>query len=396
MNILYVSCLCSDHKMHELFDTAKEKPHPAPQKYHSLMVKGLVANKQNVTCLVSLPVTKRSHPKHKWWRWKDEMEGNVHYVYMPFYNHPVPKLLGFKIFAFFYTLIWSLRTSGKKVMICDVLNPHAFASMRACKLTGVKSVGIVTDIPGYMNFDKKKVSLIEKLEQQHAIRNLRRMSALIPLTDAMCDIINPQRKKTYTVIEGMVDSRMKNFEPIPFGDNKRHITYTGSLNEAFGIRMLIEGFMLLKQKDIVLDIYGAGQVEKDMNNYMKRDERIRFHGMVSVEEAVKAQLSSYLLVNPRPTTEDFTKYSFPSKNMEYMVTGVPLLTAVLPGMPVEYHPNVFLFEDETVTGLSHKLNEILNMPEEIVKARGRQGKMFVMENKNNIRQAERVVKMLEQ
>lgn len=394
-NLLYVSCMCSEPMMHKLFDTAHVKPHPAPQKYHSLLVKGLVENGCQVTCLVALPVTVRSHPNKRWWQRENEMVDGVCYVYMPFYNHPLPKLLGFKIYAFFYTLMWALRTRGERAMICDVLNAHAAASMRACRITATKAVGIVTDIPGYMDFSGNKVSWLNRIGQRHAVRNIRRMTHLIPLTEAMCDIINPERKRPYVVIEGLVDSQMKDVEPIPCQDGKRHITYTGTLNAAFGVRNLVEGFMKLKNEDIVLDIYGSGSMKSEIEAYMERDTRLCYHGVVPIEEAVKAQRSSYLLVNPRPTSEEFTKFSFPSKNMEYMVSGVPLMTAVLPGMPKEYHPYVFLFKDETAEGICCCLNEILSMPEEAVRTRGRQGKAFVLENKNNIRQAKRVIELIE-
>ena len=220
------------------------------------------------------------------------------------------------------------------------------------------------------------------------------MSGFIPLTDAMCDIINPNRKKPYVVIEGLVDSTMEAQDPIIPKDGKRHITYTGTLDARYGVRTLIEAFMMLTQKDILLDIYGKGPMEKEIPRYVKEDSRIRFHGMVPIEEAVKAQRSSFLLVNPRPTKEEFTKYSFPSKNMEYMVTGVPLLTAVLPGMPKEYYPYVFLFEDESSVGITQKLHEILTMPESLVHEKGYKGKAFVLKNKNNISQAQQMMSLI--
>ena len=162
------------------------------------------------------------------------------------------------------------------------------------------------------------------------------------------------------------------------------------------MRTLIESFIKLEQKDIVLDIYGQGPMEPEMSTYTSKDSRIIYHGIVPIEEAVLAQRKSFLLVNPRPTSEEFTKYSFPSKNMEYMVTGVPILTAVLPGMPREYYPNVFLFKDETIDGLSKRMDEILKMPIDEVQERGIRGKRFVLDNKNNIRQAERLLELIEQ
>ena len=393
-NILYVSCLCSESMMHKLFDTAQEKPNPAPQKFHTLLVRGLEKRGVKVTNLVTRSVTVTSHPDKKWWKKEEEVIDGIRYVYIPFYNSPYLKILGFKLYAFFFTLLWILRTKGDKAMVCDVLYPHASASMKACKLLGVKAVGIVTDIPGLMVSQSQK-SLLRRLTRKNNIRNIRRMTHLVPLTDAMCDIINPEHKTPYIVMEGLVDKAMEEKEPIEATDGKRHITYTGTLNARYGVRTLIESFLKLEQNDIVLDIYGQGPMESEMSSYTSKDPRIIYHGIVPIEEAVLAQRKSFLLVNPRPTLEEFTKYSFPSKNMEYMVTGVPLLTAVLPGMPRDYYPNVFLFEDETVDGLRNRIDEILKMPTEAVQERGIRGKRFVLDNKNNIRQAERLLELIE-
>lgn len=361
------------------------------------MVKGMVANGQKVTSLTARPITVRTHPNKIWWKRIEETIDGVRYVYIPFINNPILKFFGYKVYSFFFTILWILKTKGEKAMVCDVLNAHASASMKACRLFGVKCAGIVTDIPGYMGFSNKKKSFIKRLTHNRAkkaIKNIKRMTHLVPLTDAMCDIINPERKTPYIVVEGLVDSSMEEQTPIVVNDGKRHLTYTGSLHEVFGVKSLIEGFMMLRQDDVILDIYGRGPMKDEMDSYMAKDPRVQYHGVVSLEESVKAQLSSYLLINPRPTGEEFTKYSFPSKNMEYMATGVPLLTTVLPGMPKEYHPYVFLLEDDSAKGICKRLDEILSMPQEKLQERGQMGKDFVMKNKNNIRQAERVMELL--
>ena len=36
-------------------------------------------------------------------------------------------------------------------------------------------------------------------------------------------------------------------------------------------------------------------------------------GVVGVETIKKAESEAYLLINPRPVNEEYTKYSFPSK-----------------------------------------------------------------------------------
>ena len=94
--------------------------------------------------------------------------------------------------------------------------------------------------------------------------------------------------------------------------------------------------------DIELWLFGSGDMEKDITDYCKSDQRIKYFGMVPREKVVKFEKKAKLLVNPRPTNNEFTKYSFPSKTIEYMASGTPLLTTRLPGIPSEYFDHVFV------------------------------------------------------
>ena len=119
-----------------------------------------------------------------------------------------------------------------------------------------------------------------------------------------------------------------------------------------------------------------------------------YMGVVPNPEVVEAELDASLLVNPRPTHEEFTKYSFPSKNIEYMASGTPLLTTKLPGMPKEYYPYVFLIEEETTEGYSKALSEALSKTDEDLFEWGAKAKGFVLDNKNSCEQARRVIELI--
>ena len=112
------------------------------------------------------------------------------------------------------------------------------------------------------------------------------------------------------------------------------------------------------------------------------------------EHVVKEQLKATLLVNPRPSMEEFTKYSFPSKNMEYMASGTPVLTTPLQGMPQEYNDYVYLFEDETVEGMSKTLARILIQDKRELYDKGISAKKFVMKEKNNVVQAGKIKELI--
>jgi glycosyltransferase involved in cell wall biosynthesis len=112
-------------------------------------------------------------------------------------------------------------------------------------------------------------------------------------------------------------------------------------------------------------------------------------------QIVEKEQEATLLVNPRPTHEEFVKYSFPSKTMEYMASGTPVLTTILPGMPKEYHPYVFLLEDESAEGICRKLKEVMSLSDEDLFRKGSEARKFVLEQKNNVIQGKKILDMLE-
>ena len=393
MKILYTSYLCSQSYFQELFDSAISKPAQAPQKFNHMMVIGLMKNGAEVTCLCGRPITTRSHKRFLWMGCKEIID-NIKYVYIPCVNNPIFKYFIYWGYSFFYTLIWALKNHKDGAVITDILcNPITKGSALAARIAGIPVNGIVTDLPNMLDFDFRKKSIIKIVCNALSLNPFKLCTQFTPLTEQMCDVIN-KKNKPYVVVEGLVDSDMESVERIKASDGKRHICYTGQIYEQFGVKNLIEAFMKVEATDAVLDIYGPGPLAEIMPQYMANDSRIVYHGCVPMSEAIRAQLSAFLLVNPRPTHEEFVKYSFPSKNVEYMVSGTPMLTTILPGMPKDYQEHVFLFSDETVDGMAKTLNYIMSLSKQEVIAKGKDGKEFVLKYKNNVVQSKKIIDLL--
>ena len=133
---------------------------------------------------------------------------------------------------------------------------------------------------------------------------------------------------------------------------------------------------------------------EELQQIAAEDDRVFYGGMLLNTQIVEKEQEATLLVNPRPTGEEYVKYSFPSKTMEYMASGTPVLTTVLPGMPKEYHPYVFLLEDESEDGIAAKLKEVLEQSEEDLFRKGCEAREFVLKEKNNVIQAKKILDML--
>lgn len=392
MKILYISTLCSIDKYKYLFDTAIEKPAQAANKFHTLLAKGFEANGCSVDTLSTLSISRSTHSKLCWGFEREKCKGMT-YNYLPFVNLPILRQLFICVGTFLYTLFWSLKGDRKdSVVVCDVLNIATFiGGLCAAKLTGRKVLGIVTDMPGLM-VGQQKGGLLTKIIASINRFFMVRCDMYMLLTEQMNAVVNP-KNRPYCIVEGMVDINMREKQANP-DEKVKTIIYAGGIFEKYGIKMLIDAFREVEGDDLRLVIYGNGTMEKDMPRYMEMDKRFEYRGIVPNAEVVEAQLSATLLVNPRPTVEEFTKYSFPSKNMEYMASGVPLLTTKLPGMPAEYYSYVFLIENESVEGIKVRIEEIVALSHSEIVSLGNTAKAFVMENKNNIVQAEKVIEII--
>jgi glycosyltransferase involved in cell wall biosynthesis len=300
--------------------------------------------------------------------------------------------------SFFYVFFWGLFNKKSKILICDVLNiSSCMGAVAAARLIGLRRVGIMTDMPGLM-VDRSEKRMRTKRVGFNAKMNksfLRHFTHYVFLTEQMNKVVNVKHRP-YIVMEGLVDAHMTlltNNEK----ESKRIVIYAGGLHERYGLKLLVEGFIQADIDNTELWLYGDGPFVEEISSYAQKDLRIVYKGIRPNDEVVDAELKATLLVNPRPTHEEFTQYSFPSKNMEYMVSGTPVLTTILPGMPVEYHPHVYLFDrGETVEGYAEVLRKVLNHSTDELKAKGAEARRWVLENKNNINQAKRIIELIKQ
>ena len=151
------------------------------------------------------------------------------------------------------------------------------------------------------------------------------------LTDAMKDLFD---KKPYTVIEGFLPYAEFDYSlpRIP-----KTVLYTGSLNRAYGFNTLLDAFSKIEDPDAQLWVCGAGDMEGAVKEAARKDPRIQFKGFLSKSEISKLQTQCDVLVNPRTDEGEYTKYSFPSKTMEYLLSGSKVVMYRLPGIGEEYY-----------------------------------------------------------
>lgn len=384
MHIIYAVTTCSDKVYKQLFSQVKVKPAFQSQKYHRLLIEGLAAGAK--VDVVANPPVNRSVLKEQFVKLPREEEGGACYRYIPAIRNPIAKAVCVGLGTFFQTLFLAKKDSA---VVVDCLNRMtALSAMLAARLRGKQCIGIVTDLPdmlGGSQFSKKIANFV-----------IRHCTGYVLLTEAMNGYLN-KTGKPYVILEGHSDITMR--ERIPDMDKKtspRICFYAGGVSRQYGLANLVEGFRAAELENAQLHIYGPGDYVKELQEIAREDDRVFYGGMLLNTEIVDKEQEATLLVNPRPTGEEYVKYSFPSKTMEYMASGTPVLTTVLPGMPKEYHPYVYLLEDESAEGITKKLKEVLAQSDEALFQKGCQARRFVLEEKNNVIQAKKILDLLEE
>lgn len=198
------------------------------------------------------------------------------------------------------------------------------------------------------------------------------------------------------VMEGLMDyHNINRSESNVLKSEKKALMYAGSLYEKFGVKMLLDAFCEIKG-DYELWLFGSGDMVDEIKRVSSIDKRVLFFGNRPNAEVLTRQSQATVLVNPRFSHEDFTKFSFPSKLMEYASSGTAVLTTKLPGIPAEYDQYFNYIMTESVEGFKESIIALLETPQEELNAFAQNAKKFVVEHKNHLSQMEKVVSFIKQ
>ena len=116
-----------------------------------------------------------------------------------------------------------------------------------------------------------------------------------------------------------------------------------ALRREYGLADLVDGFRPSSTRCRAARLRGR-RLRRDGRALRATDPRSHFHGTRRLERRRGRRLAGVAAGQPSARGAEFTKYSFPSKNMEYLASGTAVLTTRLPGMPAEYYEHVLTID----------------------------------------------------
>lgn len=395
MKILYFGTVCNIEAYNSRLSRCKTKPSVAPIVFESALLDGLYQNGAELE-IHSFPMYP-TFPNARFLYYGGNVETLscgytcrlLKTVNLPFLKQFIRKSDARKRIKRFCK-----ENAENGVILTYSIPPFLVKDViRYARRYSVKTVAVVTDLLRDMYMNEKQSGLMAKLKRRYlagALRYQGEYDGYVYLTEAMRDVV--AQDKPYTVMEGIASLTKESLSPEKAFP--RAAMYAGMLHEKYGILNLLDAFEEAALPNTELWLFGDGNAVDSIRARAEKNRAIRYFGTVSREEVLDYEKKATLLVNPRDPSEEFTKYSFPSKTIEYMLSGTPLLTTRLEGIPKEYEPFLFWAEGNTQKQLACGLQKALSYSDSELSLMGERAKQFIIKEKNAKKQSAKVMKLI--
>jgi glycosyltransferase involved in cell wall biosynthesis len=289
---------------------------------------------------------------------------------------------------------WGWRTRRCCTRVVSTFNlsvPPGIFTLAATRLIGAKAVAHLYDI----NVPGETVPRSIMFRMDYGLQRwlMPRFDALVVVSDAIIrdfGLRAPHVRVEGGVAEAVFASVSQRTDPARFV-----IVSAGSLNVANGLKVLLAGFSSLIGDHYRLRIAGAGPLEADVRRAAALDSRIEYCGYLSFADVLRLYEAADVLVNLRLTKSVNTKYFFPSKLLECLASGRPVVSTCTGHVEEEFGEFTFLLREETPNGFAAAVQHVERLGKDAREQKGAMARDYMMANKTWSKQGGRVVRLIE-
>lgn len=390
MKIIFLGLLfCEDSLKVDLIKSKKGTQY-ATHNFQSSLISGFKKNKNIDLTVYNIPPTGSYPFNHKELFFKKYQWGNnlqISFLNLPIIKHYIQKIKLYKIIK------KKLRNETDLIHFI-IYSPYipflkVYNKLKR-KFKNINCSLIVTDpLPGKDEVLKTN-KLATTIERKSIFRLTKNVDYFIPLTKYLNAEINVYNKPS-AIIECISDFELKDSK-VTINDNKVFM-YSGAIYKEYGIIEFAKAFEKFPNNEFW--IFGTGPGLEELKEVATKISNLKIFGFVENSVVAEARENCDFLVNPRRPTGTFTKYSFPSKTVEYMISGKPVIMYKLEGVPDEYDQYLNYFNGTTSDEISLEISKILEVEYNILIEKAKLGQKFINECKNSKIQAMKIITMLE-
>jgi len=360
-------------------------------KFAWAFVDALQQNGVEVDLLSAAPVSNYPSSSHLVWPMKRFVERGATGLLLPFVNALVLKHLTRFVACVVLGTRRIRRHRSQWLLVHGVHSPFLWYAIYARRRTGVRLAAVLSDPPGVMRRSDGRVARsLKRIDIGVTKGALRHFDAVIALSEPLADDFAPGVPKL--LMEGLFMASTADIDVRPEPVERPRIVYAGGLMAEYGVLNLARA-VSESDMDVTLELYGRGDAAEELSELSRRDDRIGIPVLLEPTELARRYRGARALIQPRQPDQDFVRYSFPSKLIEYMSTGVPVVSTRLPSIPSDYSPHLLWAESATPFGLRQAIGRCLALTPEEAERLGRGAAEFVT-SRSPAAQGRRIVNFL--
>lgn len=317
MNVLVFTSSMPDSLFSSYQDEALIKPNPSNQNFYSRLIRTLAIN-NNVSVVSHRPFAKGMFRRKKALDSDIVMSGNIKYYLTSVRSDKLYKLVDEE-----KTIIKTAKSaiddfiSDDFIIVTDTLRLNLLRAAKVvAKKYNVKIVGMLTDNP--MNLSNGNAFV-----KKYLLKLASSLDGYLSLTDGLVNVYN-KNLPSY-IFEGLVTEENEGKKDPIFN----YFYFGGALYERYGVKTMVEAFHKSNVKNKLV-IAGNGPLDKWIEQMAEEDYRILYLSQLNKEKNIGYLRNSIANINPRPVDPDLDKESVPSKLLEYLSIGTPVISTKYP------------------------------------------------------------------
>ena len=275
---------------------------------------------------------------------------------------------------------WRSRRAERTIVVYNLSCPPALPALLAARLTGSRLIPFLCDVlvPGETVPDTLSRRAQFALERW----TIRHVDGRV--------VVNPNTIHDFApgahhlVVEAGIEraeaERLGGERP-PRAAGPLRVLYAGGLDELHGIDLLLDALAQNPEWQVEATVLGRGPLADRVAKAAETDPRLTYRGLVDRERVLSLYRGSDVLLSLCKGSFRTLRYLYPSKVIECLASGTPLLTTLPGNTQTAFGEVSWSLVEETPTGLYKALRAFESEPEPARLARAAQARRLILETR---------------
>lgn len=291
---------------------------------------------------------------------------------------------------------WSERHKMEqlKVLVYNTYHPPIDDVYKACKSVGAKLYAILYDL----GIPPKRLKLGwlsmlgYRIGEHTAKKYIPLLDGRIIINELIAEHYAPE--KDWILVDGGVNRHIiEHLFPLKEkSDSVFTFVLAGMLWDQNGTRLLIEAMRKYNNPNVRVVFAGKGIDVPLIQEAATKDKRIRYAGMLKMDELFKLYKEADVLLNLR--LEEEVDFHFPGKLLEYLTTGRYVISTPVAHAERDYGQFMSVLHDKTPEGLVNLMDAVVQKGKPYLYHVGVMARQFMLEKRNWDVQTRRILEYM--